>query len=70
MPGGTLTLNKSLLDTDILSEISKAVDQVVIANAASYLQAYGTYTLSAVTAMEVIRGFQKRQSFRRLQAFV
>jgi tRNA(fMet)-specific endonuclease VapC len=63
-------VNKSLLDTDILSEIGKAIDPVVARNATAYRTAFGRYTLSAVTVTEVIRGFQKKQSHRRLQAFI
>ncbi len=63
-------MNKSLLDTDILSEIGKAIDPVVARNATAYRTAFGRYTLSAVTVTEVIRGFQKKQSLRRLQAFI
>jgi tRNA(fMet)-specific endonuclease VapC len=63
-------VNKSLLDTDILSEIGKAIDPVVVRNATAYRNAFGRYTFSAVSVVEVIRGFQKRQSFRRLQAFI
>jgi tRNA(fMet)-specific endonuclease VapC len=63
-------VNKSLLDTDILSEIGKAIDPVVARNATAYRNAFGRYALSAVAVMEVIRGFQKKQSVRRLQAFI
>jgi tRNA(fMet)-specific endonuclease VapC len=63
-------VNKSLLDTDILSEIGKGVDQVVARNATAYRNTFGRYIFSAVTVTEVIRGFQKKQSIRRLQAFV
>jgi tRNA(fMet)-specific endonuclease VapC len=63
-------VNKALLDTDILSEIIKGFDQTVARNAATYHQSYGHYTLSAVTVMEIVQGFQKKQSFRRLQAFM
>jgi tRNA(fMet)-specific endonuclease VapC len=63
-------VNKSLLDTDILSEIGKAIDPVVVRNATAYRTTFGRYTFSAVTAMEVIRGFQRKQSVRRLQAFI
>ena len=54
-------MNKSLLDTDILSEIGKAIDLVVVSNATNYRNAFGQYTLSAVTVTEVVRGFQKNQ---------
>ena len=63
-------MNRALLDTDILSEIIKGVDQTVAANARKYRRAFGRYTLSSVSVMEIVQGFQKNQSFRRLQAFV
>jgi len=39
-------VNKSLLDTDILSEIGKGIDRTVARHAAVYLSAFGRYTLS------------------------
>jgi tRNA(fMet)-specific endonuclease VapC len=63
-------LNKALLDTDIYSEILKAVDQTITRNAVAYRQAQGVLTLSTITVMEVIRGFQKNQSQRKLQDFL
>ena len=63
-------MNKSLLDTDILSEIIKGIDPTVARNAAVYYQAFGQFTLSAVTVMEIVQGFQKKQSFRKLQSFM
>jgi tRNA(fMet)-specific endonuclease VapC len=63
-------VNNSLLDTDILSEIIEGIDQTVAANNSAYRNARGRYTLSAISLMEVVRGFQKNQSFRRMQAFV
>jgi len=63
-------VNKTLLDTDIFSEISKGIDQTVARNATAYRNAFGQYTLSAVTVMEVVRGFEKNQSIRRLQTFL
>jgi tRNA(fMet)-specific endonuclease VapC len=60
-------VNKSLLDTDILSEIGKGIDPNVARNAAAYRGAFGRYTLSVISIMEVVWGFQRRQSTRRLQ---
>jgi predicted nucleic acid-binding protein len=62
-------VNKALLDTDILSEIGKGIDRTVLGHAAAYLQAFGRYTLSAVTVAEIIWGLEKRQSVRRVNAF-
>jgi tRNA(fMet)-specific endonuclease VapC len=63
-------LNKALLDTDIYSEILKAVNPTVTRNATTYRRSQGILTFSTITVMEVIRGFQKSQSTRRLQAFI
>ena len=63
-------MNKSLLDTDILSEILKGIDPTVARNAAAYRHAFGRYTLSSVTVMEVISGLQRNQSIRRVQKFL
>jgi tRNA(fMet)-specific endonuclease VapC len=63
-------VNKSLLDTDILSEIGKRIGPNVARNAAAYRKAFGRYTLSVITIMEIVRGFQKNQSSGRLQRFL
>ncbi len=63
-------MNKALLDTDILSEIGKGIDPNVVRNGAAYRSAFGRYTLSVITVMEIVRGFQKKQSTRRLQRFL
>ncbi len=63
-------MNKAMLDTDILSEIIKGVNQTVAANATTYRRAFGSYTTSAITVMEVVRGYQKKQATRQLQAFL
>jgi len=63
-------LNKALLDTDTLSEIGKGINPTIASNATAYRRAFGRYTTSVVTVMEIIRGFQRTGSPRRLQAFV
>jgi predicted nucleic acid-binding protein len=63
-------LSKALLDTDIYSEVIKAVDPVVTRNAIAYRQAEGVLTVSAVTVMEIIRGCQRKQDARKLQDFL
>jgi tRNA(fMet)-specific endonuclease VapC len=63
-------LNKSLLDTDIFSEITKGVNATVTAHATAYRQAFSRYTISAVTFMEVVHGYQKKQATRQLQNFL
>ena len=63
-------LNKSLLDTDIFSDITKGVNPTVAGHATAYRKAFSRYTISAVTFMEVIRGYQKKQATRQLQNFL
>lgn len=67
---GRRPLNKALLDTDIYSEILKAANPVVIRNAITYRRSRGVLTFSTVTVIEVIRGFEKSQSSKRLNAFI
>ena len=63
-------MNKALLDTDILAEIIKGFDQTVARNATAYRQAFGRYTLSAITVMEIVSGLQRVQSPSRIQKFL
>lgn len=62
-------MNKALLDTDILSEIGKGFDQTVIRNATAYRQFHGILTLSVISVMEVIQGYQRVGGSARIQAF-
>ncbi len=63
-------MNKALLDTDMLSEIGKAKDATVAANAKTYRRSFGHYTSSTVTVMEIVSGLQKTQAAARLNAFL
>jgi len=63
-------LNKALLDTDIMSEIGKAKNPTVAANAKTYRRSFGHFTLSTVSVMEVVSGFQRTQAAARLNAFL
>ena len=63
-------MNKALLDTDILSDIGKAKDATVAANAKTYRRSFGHYTFSTVSVMEVVNGFQRTQATARLNAFL
>ena len=63
-------MNKALIDTDILSEIGKAKDATVAANAKTYRRSFGHYTFSTVTVMEIVSGFQKMQATGRLNVFL
>jgi predicted nucleic acid-binding protein len=63
-------VNKALLDTDIHSEVLKAINATVAQNAATYRQAHGVLTLSVITTMEIVKGCQRVQSTSRLQKFL
>jgi tRNA(fMet)-specific endonuclease VapC len=63
-------VNKALLDTDTYSEVLKAINPTVARNAAFYRQQHGILSLSAITLMEIVYGFQRVQNLRRLQEFL
>jgi tRNA(fMet)-specific endonuclease VapC len=63
-------VSRVLLDTDIYSQVIKAINPTVTQNAITYRQANGVLTLSVITVMEIVRGFQQNQSFRRLSDFL
>jgi tRNA(fMet)-specific endonuclease VapC len=63
-------VSRVLLDTDIYSEVIKAIGPIVTRNAIAYRQANGVLTLSVITVVEIIRGFQQNQSTKRLNDFV
>lgn len=42
----------------------------VAAHAKTYRRAFGHYTLSAVTVMEIVRGYQRKQAARQMHAFL
>ena len=63
-------MNKALLDTDTYSEILKAVNPTIAQNAATYRQLHGVLSVSAITVMEIVYGFQRVKNARRLQDFL
>jgi tRNA(fMet)-specific endonuclease VapC len=63
-------VEKSLLDTDILSEIIKRANPRLIAKANTYLNQFDKYTISVITVMEIVEGWQKRKQEERLQQFL
>ncbi len=62
-------MNKALLDTDILSEVSKGINPVVVGNSSTYRKAHGFLTLSVISVMEAIQGYQRIGAANRIQAF-
>jgi tRNA(fMet)-specific endonuclease VapC len=62
-------VNRALLDTDIYSEVLKPIDPNVTRYATVYRQAHEFLTLSVISVMEVIQGYQRVGASRRIQAF-
>jgi tRNA(fMet)-specific endonuclease VapC len=60
---------RTLVDTDIWSEIFKGKNAVVLARAATYLSQHGCFTLTAVTVFEVVQGLQRVGRQDRIDAF-
>jgi tRNA(fMet)-specific endonuclease VapC len=59
----------SLLDTDILSEILKQKNSIVVQKAATYLQTHQQFTFSAITRYEILRSLKAKSASRQLQQF-
>ena len=63
-------MNKALLDTDIYSEVLKAINPTVAQNAATYRQMHGVLTLSVITMLEIVKGCQQAQATGRMHRFL
>lgn len=63
-------MKRSLLDTDIFSEILKNRNPQVAEAARRYRTAFGRLTLSAITVMEIVKGFRKANQTERLNVFL
>jgi len=64
-------MDKTLLDTDIFSEILKKRNVNVRERAKSYRSVFGKYTVSVITVVEIVKGFHKirrEDGIRRLLA--
>jgi len=63
-------VNKALLDTDIYSEVLKAINLTVAQNAATYRQTHRVLTLAVITMLEIVKGSQQAQATGRMQRFL
>jgi tRNA(fMet)-specific endonuclease VapC len=52
-------MDAALIDTDILNEVLKQRNPLVIQNAAAYLAQHGRFTISAFTRYEILRGLKE-----------
>ena len=62
-------MERSLLDTDMLSELLRGKNSVVLRRGAAYRQVFGHYTTSAVTVFEIISGFRQLRHESRIADF-
>lgn len=58
-----------LFDTDILSEVLKQKNALVVQKPVAYLQTHQQFTFSSITQYEVIRGLKAKAVTRQLQQF-
>lgn len=63
-------MEPALLDTDILLEVLKAKNSTVVARATAYQAAFSELTISVVTVMEIVQGFQKMKQAEALEKFL
>jgi tRNA(fMet)-specific endonuclease VapC len=63
-------MDRSLLDTDIFSEILKGIDAKVITRAVAYRAIWGRYTISTITVMEIVKGLHKMDREDDVQRFL
>ncbi|MBI4557810.1 MAG: PIN domain-containing protein [Candidatus Hydrogenedentes bacterium] len=63
-------MDRTLLDTDIFSEVLKAKNSRVVDRAAAYEAALGRFTISAITVMEIVRGIYRLQRTEALGHFL
>lgn len=61
---------KTLLDTDIFSELMRGKNDAVRARAESYLKQHGRLTISTVTILEVVKGLHKMRRQDALDRFI
>jgi tRNA(fMet)-specific endonuclease VapC len=62
-------MNPAIIDTDILSEILRAIDRGIVRNGEQYLLQFERYTIKAVTLVEIISGFVRAGRQRHLDSF-
>ena len=63
-------MDKSLLDTDIFSEVLKGIDGQVAAQATAHRAVFGRYTISVITVLEIVKGLHKLQREDRVRQFL
>lgn len=63
-------MDKSLLDTDVFSEVLRGRNPVIMRRWTAYIGDHGRLTLSTPTVAEVVRGYQRLRHTTALQRFL
>jgi tRNA(fMet)-specific endonuclease VapC len=63
-------MERSLLDTDMFSEVMRGRNQTIRAKADAYIDVVGHLTLSVVTISELVDGFRRQQRDDRIAALI
>jgi tRNA(fMet)-specific endonuclease VapC len=63
-------MEKSILDTDILSEILRSKNANVLRRADAYLSVFGAFTMSAVTVAEIVQGYRYGGNDNLIESFL
>ena len=63
----SLILNRSILDSDIYSEVVKGIDTQVRTKSEYYLAEFGSITISSITVFEVVWGLQRKSRFESIE---
>jgi predicted nucleic acid-binding protein len=63
-------MRKALLDTDILSEISKGFDRTVLERASDYLNEHDRLTFTSISVYEVLYGLRAKPAPKQAERFL
>lgn len=61
---------RTLLDTDIFSEVMRGKNAEVVARADAYVTEHGRLTISLITVLEIAKGLQKARRDEAMDRFV
>lgn len=61
---------RAILDTDILSEVLKAKNPLILERVTTYRAAFGRLTISVVTVMEIVQGLRRVNRTEALRRFL
>jgi predicted nucleic acid-binding protein len=63
-------MRKALLDSDILSEISKGFNQTVLQHASDYLDEHARFTFTSINVYEVLYGIKAKPALKQAERFL